>query len=384
MLVPIALVALWLVFLRPPVMGGDTTYMVVNGRSMEPTLYTYDLVVIKAADQYEVGDILAFQVADGLVIHRAIDGDQEAGFLMQGDNRGSVDPWRPTTESIVGQYLIDVPMGGYVVTWLGQPIVFGVAVIGISLIGSSFGARRVAGNRRRKRMQQDNGTSGRAPSPAIGNWWPGSVRMLAGLIAATVVGVLLASLAALAFWNPAEGTEYVEELAYDHTSTFDYRAQVEPSTLYPDGTLAPVEGEDGTIALPQPMYTELSRSMTVDYSYALSTLLPPATTGEISVDLVIRSADGWTRSEPLMSPRRFEGPNAEARFDIDFAAVQAILEQIEAETNFKPAAYTLAVEPRITLEGTLGEHPIEETYVPSFAIEYTRTRITPPAELESS
>jgi hypothetical protein len=47
-------------------------------------------------------------------------------------------------------------------------------------------------------------------------------------------------------------------------------------------------------------------------------------------------------------------------------------------------AYTLTVEPHVTVEGNLGSHNIQETYRPAFEIEYDSTRITPTATLALS
>ena len=63
---------------------------VVLSGSMEPTLYANDLVVIKACDDYAVGDVIVYQDGSILVIHRIID---RTGDLVQtqGDANNAAD-----------------------------------------------------------------------------------------------------------------------------------------------------------------------------------------------------------------------------------------------------------------------------------------------------
>ena len=61
---------------RPgPFLGGPASYVIVSGHSMEPTLYTGDLVVVHQRDEYSVGDMVAFEIEGGSqVIHRIVGG----------------------------------------------------------------------------------------------------------------------------------------------------------------------------------------------------------------------------------------------------------------------------------------------------------------------
>ncbi|MER3397507.1 MAG: hypothetical protein C4316_03050, partial [Chloroflexota bacterium] len=85
----------WFFFLRPGFLGGPAGYIIVSGPSMEPTLYEKDLAVVLAQDEYALGDVVAFRVEGGIVIHRIVGGDPQAGYITRGDNRESPDMWRP-------------------------------------------------------------------------------------------------------------------------------------------------------------------------------------------------------------------------------------------------------------------------------------------------
>jgi signal peptidase I len=106
----------WL-FVWPSFLGGQATYLVVSGSSMEPGYRTGDLVVVREHPAYEIGDIAAYATDHGTVIHRIVDGDGTSGFVLKGDNKEQVDPWMPTEDQIVGSPWLHVPrVGGWLMT----------------------------------------------------------------------------------------------------------------------------------------------------------------------------------------------------------------------------------------------------------------------------
>jgi signal peptidase len=121
----------WVVFLRPPSLGGDATYVVIRGSSMLPAFKSGDLVIARAAVTYTIGDALAYRVPPGeigagtIVIHRVIGGDGQAGFTLQGDSNNAPDPWHPRLADIVGKAVLTVPGAGQVVAFLHQPVTLG-------------------------------------------------------------------------------------------------------------------------------------------------------------------------------------------------------------------------------------------------------------------
>lgn len=139
-LLQIAVVAGWFVFLRPVALGGPASYVIVSGRSMEPTLLSGDFVFAFRQGNYSIGDLVAFRVPAGepgegaAVIHRIV-GQEGQEFITQGDNSGQPDTWRPTAQDILGRLRFSLPGGGLAVQWLRQPVVLG-AIAG--LLGMSF------------------------------------------------------------------------------------------------------------------------------------------------------------------------------------------------------------------------------------------------------
>lgn len=118
----------WSIWLRPVALGGQASWLIVRGDSMEPTYVTGDLVIVRAEPSYLPGDIVAYRVPDGelgagrVVIHRIIGGDAGAGYRLQGDNNDGVDPWTPADGDVVGRAWLRVPVVGRVLAWAHQPV----------------------------------------------------------------------------------------------------------------------------------------------------------------------------------------------------------------------------------------------------------------------
>ena len=63
---------------------------------MEPGFHTGDLAVLRSADSYSIGDVVAYRSAslDTIVMHRIVSGNAD-GFVTQGDNNDWLDDDRP-------------------------------------------------------------------------------------------------------------------------------------------------------------------------------------------------------------------------------------------------------------------------------------------------
>jgi signal peptidase len=131
----VALVAAWAVFLRPAFLGGPATYVIVAGRSMEPTLRTGDLVVAFREPTYRRGDVIAYRImknragAGTLVIHRIVGGSARDGYVTRGDNRRYRDPWHPKPADIAGKMSVHARR-------LGMIPVFSHTTLGMALIAA--------------------------------------------------------------------------------------------------------------------------------------------------------------------------------------------------------------------------------------------------------
>jgi len=153
-----AAVVAWAFLLRPTFLGGPATYVIVSGSSMEPTLYGGDLALVRRQTEYAIGDVVAFSVPEGepgsgaIVIHRIAGGSEEDGYLMQGDNKDSQDPWRPRSEDILGQMWFQVPKAGRLIDALRAPLLLSLAATILSvylILDPPIWPMRPAGDKRR-------------------------------------------------------------------------------------------------------------------------------------------------------------------------------------------------------------------------------------------
>ena len=161
-LATLGLVVAWFIALGPAPIGGPATYVVVDGTSMQPTFFTGDLAVVRHSDSYDPGDIVAFRPPDaeptshGLVIHRIVGGSAANGFLTQGDNRQSPDPWRTRPSDIVGRVWFSMPHVGRFIAQLREPLVVAPLASGLTVFLVLLGG----GRRREGRRRDDDRTGG--------------------------------------------------------------------------------------------------------------------------------------------------------------------------------------------------------------------------------
>ena len=136
----VAGLAAWALLLRPPLLGGETSYVIVSGDSMLPTLRNGDLVVAREHDEYATGDVLVYAVPEGepgegvLIIHRVVGGDARSGYVLRGDNRENDDPWRPTPDEVRGSAVFDIPKVGLVLGLIASPLGLGLLAAMIAFL----------------------------------------------------------------------------------------------------------------------------------------------------------------------------------------------------------------------------------------------------------
>jgi signal peptidase len=126
------LISVWALFLRPVWLGGPTSYVMVSGYSMEPTFRNGDLVILRSAPNYKVGDVVAFHAETGIAIHRIAGVRPDATFITQGDNNPVVDTWHPSPRDVLGRSWLRLPGLGELLGHLKDPVRLGVL---IGLIG---------------------------------------------------------------------------------------------------------------------------------------------------------------------------------------------------------------------------------------------------------
>ncbi len=128
-----------------PMPFGFGTSVVLSG-SMEPTLSVNDLVVIRAADRYDVGDVVVYQTGHSLVIHRIVR-LEDGAVVTRGDANNAEDD-AVELSAVKGRMVLAVPFVGLLVRLMqsvpGTLIVIALAVF---LMNRSWKKEREEDNR---------------------------------------------------------------------------------------------------------------------------------------------------------------------------------------------------------------------------------------------
>jgi signal peptidase I len=131
-----ALAAAWW-FLAPAQLGGATAFMTVDGTSMLPRLQPSELVLLRRAGDYRVGDVVGYRstLLGRVVLHRivAVHGGR---YTFKGDNNSFTDPDHPTRGQLVGKLWFSVPRAGRAVPILHTPwVVAALAAVLVLVLG---------------------------------------------------------------------------------------------------------------------------------------------------------------------------------------------------------------------------------------------------------
>ena len=340
----------------PARVGGDVTYALISGTSMEPTMGPNDLVLVRPPRIDVPGDVVAYHSPDlGLVIHR-VTAIEDGRLILQGDNNDWTDSHRPALSEVAGKLWVSVPGAGRVVRWLAPPL--GPSVLGVLALGMMLtpgGATKGRGKRRDTGMASP-GSRLRLPEAGSSDLWsaysPAGSILLGCAVLAGVVGL---ALAAFAFARPASRT-VTTQTAYTQSGDFRYHAPVRGNVH-----------DSSEVANGAPVFLSLADEVTVDFDYTLT-----ADGGAAMQDVAgthrlvarISQLNGWERTIELASLARFEGDRASVSGVIDLGAIRGMIDDLEDETGVHYETYLLDVTADVAAHGMLGGLPIDETFAP--------------------
>ena len=146
-----------LIYFWPMALGGDSEVLIVQGPSMLPTILPGSLILTKAVPEYQVDDIVSFNLIEKtsafglpdinrIVVHRIIEIAPQ-GFVIKGDNNRQKDAGFPTEDVIRGKVFLIIPYFGTVFELLRNPLVLVSTAIASLLIQSEQKRRK---NRKEK------------------------------------------------------------------------------------------------------------------------------------------------------------------------------------------------------------------------------------------
>lgn len=94
--------------------------LIIVSSSMKPTLEIGDIVFIVETRDYKVGDIIAFNVKDKVIVHRIVSYDTSNNYVTKGDANREVDPWTINDKSVVGEVTFKIPRIGLIILYVNE------------------------------------------------------------------------------------------------------------------------------------------------------------------------------------------------------------------------------------------------------------------------
>ena len=113
-------------------------FFIIMSGSMEPTIDTSDVVITKEQkDNFQNGDIIAFQNSKAVTVHRIVDiskEDEVTLYQTKGDNNNTVDLKKVKQSEVKGKVVYKLPKVGKAILFINSHIVIFVSIIALIII----------------------------------------------------------------------------------------------------------------------------------------------------------------------------------------------------------------------------------------------------------
>ena len=320
--------------IAPTQLGGQVTYIIVDGNSMEPKFHFGDLVLVRKQSIYQAGEAVTYQDAEmgQYVFHRIVNiqGDR---FILQGDHNTWLDSYHPKQSEIIGRLWIHIPMAGKPIQWARKPL--GLAIICGLLGGIMLTDMILHPSSKRKR-------NNKRPSRVGGLVESGSYFF--GFMA-----VLSLALTIFAFTRPL--TRPAENIPYQQDSYFMYSA-AGTEGVYDSNTIQPGE----------PIFPKLTCILNVGIAYNVTGNGLQSVTGSHQLSArVLDEKSGWQRTLPLDSETSFRGNSYSTQAALDLCQIEALVASVEEQTGLHPNMYTLELVAHTNVTGNLISQPLSDS-----------------------
>jgi len=386
----VAVLALWVAFV-PLQLGGQTSYVIVNGNSMEPNFHYGDLVILHRASDYQVGDVVAYHeaVLGKYILHRIIGKDLDH-FILKGDNNSWTDSFEPVRSEVVGKMWLSLPGVGEWVRWLRTPI-YMAAIVGITTLmllavlvnGKTRNGKKMdkkprhdlwqrvkkwllevfiakpRQNRQRRIIEKDEGKAVAPGRPVTDKHpAPGPVVRFKSLIelievlafALGFIAIASLVLGIFAFSHPVRHGVPVD-LKYQQTGAFSYTGTA-PLGVY----------DTGKITSGEPIFPDLTCSFNLQFIYTITGEGLAELSGSHQLEATVEeNTSHWTRTFPLEAKTGFSGNTFGADVPVNLCFIQTIVSSMEEKTTLHPIFYTLTISPNITVAGKVSGQDFQDT-----------------------
>jgi signal peptidase I len=339
----VSMVFLWILFAPEP-FGGQASYVMVAGASMEPSMHAGDLAIVREAQVYQVGDVVTYRhPVAGPIIHRIVDREGDR-YIFKGDNNDWIDSYRPSQDEFIGKLWVHLPDMAQVLQKIRSPVWRTLLSLLIAAgIFSSF-AHEKERERPRSRLRRKE-LKKRSPGP-FRYGIEGILFVLAAL--AFAAGIL----ALVSFSRPATVIDH-REVPYQMLGEFQYSAQAPPG-IY--------DGEE--IQSGDPIYLQLTDPFQVRFQFRLSSEPFSQVDGSIRLDAEISDPGGWKRLIEIHPSVSFNGEAPLVEGTIHLAELRSMIESLEERTGFERPYYTLEIVPSVTMKAKYNGSEILDYFEP--------------------
>ncbi|MGE0599723.1 MAG: signal peptidase I [Dehalococcoidia bacterium] len=357
----VAVLVAWILF-APPQLGGQTSYVIVNGNSMEPGMHRGDLAIVRKTSDYEVGDVVTYRHPEiGPVIHRIIERDG-ARYVFQGDHNDFIDSYHPTQQELIGKLWIHIPGVGSWLTRFHNPV-YMVGLLFVAFVGFGGVAAKTTGQPRRtgrhsNRASNPAPTTGGSPMNQLLRNWQDSVSIL------VATGIALAVLGWVAFHRPTEH-EVPANLPYSQTGTFSYSAVPADGRVY----------DTGIATSGEPVYRRLSDQVAFTFDYEFTSPSPSRTSGSYQMVAELGDQNGWRRTIELTPKTNFTGSSFSANGVLNLAEAQSLIAILEDQSGVKNDKYSVTIHPEVSLTGSVSGTPFTDSFEPTLPMSLDKVQL---------
>lgn len=335
----LALLFMW-VMLGPRQFGGSVSYVITQGNSMQPVFESGDLVIVRKASDYRVGDVIAAEneQLQAPVLHRIIEEGAQR-YVTKGDNNDFIDEYEPSADDIIGKKWILLPGGGAFLRKMLTP--FGTSLL-IGLLGFAV-------LRGRKGEPNIPETPNLQEPDRVPRRWETPTEQLRWM--AIPIGLALAYFLALGFFSFTRpvSENVTRDATYEHAGRFTYAAGAEKSPLYPSGRL-----RTGDV-----IHTERAQLVRFSFKDTISSDDPIAMAGDALLSARLHSDIGWSRTFPLDETSWMD--QASLSGELDVRKLNRLATRVAEDTGFS-TPFLLEIRASVEPNGFVAGEPIEEPF----------------------
>lgn len=303
---------------------------------MEPSFHKGDLVIVRQATDYSVGDIVVYRYPGiGNVFHRIIS-SQSGSYQMKGDNNFWTDSFSPEKKDIIGKFWFSIPALGKYLIFIKTPWVIAV-FSGILCV--MLGLSMIRKNEKKKEIFSRHLYS-------LANWRTPYWFLLYFVgIAALILGVV-------SFTHPLIRSD-AASIPYQQEGKFSYTGEIAQNVY-----------DSKEIQAGEPIYPALGCNIDLLFDYSFSSVQLFSGGGSYSLAAVLQANNGWTRSFELIPETQFVGEGFHVETPLNVCTLETIISDTESITGVNNLQYSLNLKPVVQITGKLGENNLQDVFSP--------------------